>query len=177
MSKIEGIAPSGMKLQYRLLKLLNPRSWWYELKYDRQRKQRGWSDRDSWNGGGFILEVVSGILKKLGDDKSHIDWDEYFKTNYPNNQGYKSLQEVAKDIDNYLSFEEHSWADRLGFELKSEWKELPNGSSEYIGLNTPQEKRQIKKAIQASTEEYERRYKKAKKAMIFVAVNFPGLWD
>lgn len=177
MSRVENIAPSGMKLTYKLRELLNPFNWLREFKFEKQRKQRGWSDRDSWNGGDYILSVVSGILKELGGAKSHVDWDEYFKTNYPNNQGYKNLNEVARDIDNYISFEEHSWTDRLDFEIKHDFQPLPNGHSEMVNLNTPEEKRQIKKAIQEHGKEYDKRYKKAKKAMTFVAVNFPGLWD
>jgi hypothetical protein len=165
------------KIPYNVREKLSPRQWLRELRWSRQRVSRGWSDRDTWGGGEYILEVVSGILKKLGDVKSHIDWDEYFKTNYPNNQGYKSLQEVAKDLDKYLAFDEYAWADNLGFEIKHSTKELSNGGAEWINENTPEEERQIKKAIQASHKEWDRRYKKAKKAMTFVAINFPGLWD
>lgn len=176
MSKFTDIA-GGRRFPYNLRELLKPSNWYYEFKFDRQRRQRGWSDRDSWNGGDFIIEVVSGILKKLGDDKSHVDWDEYFKTNYPNNQGYKNLQQVAKDIDNYIAFDRYSWFDTLDFEIRNDWKPLPNGNVEMVGLNTPEEERQIKKAIQTHNKEYNRRYKKAQKAVTFVAVNFPGLWD
>lgn len=176
MGKISNIA-SGRRFRYALIELLKPSNWLFEFKQDRQRKNRGWSDRDTWNGGEYLLEVTSGVLKKLGDDKSHVDWDEYFKTNYPNNQGYKNLAQVARDLDNYLAFDEYGWGETLGFEIKHDWKPLPNGCSELVSKNTPQEERKIKAAIQASHKEWERRYKKAKKAMTFVAVNFPGLWD
>lgn len=176
MGKVAEIA-GGRRFPYNLRELLNLANWQREFKFDRQRKQRGWSDRDSWNGGDFILEVVSGILNKLGDEKSHVDWDEYFNTNYPNNQGYKNLNQVAKDIDDYISFEEDSWPDRLDFEIRNDWKKLPNGNFQLVPLNTPEEERKIKAAIAASHKEWEKRYKKAKKAMVFVAVNFPGLWD
>lgn len=164
------------KIPYAVREKLNPRELHRELRWSRQRKARGWSDRDSWNGGEYILEVVSGILKKLGED-SHVDWDAYFKTNYPNNKGYKSLNEVAKDIDDYLAFDEYAWGDNLGFEITHEIKPLSNGASEWVNTNTPEENRQIKKAIEKSRKDWDREYKKAKRAMTFVATNFHGLWD
>lgn len=176
MSKIANIA-GCYRFPYNVRELLTPANWYREFRWVSQRKKRGWSDRDSWNGGEYILEVVSGILKKLGDEKSHVDWDEYFKTNYPNNQGYKNLAQVAKDLDDYLAFDQYGWSKTLGFEIKSSWKPLPNGCSEYVNENSPEENRQIKAAIEAGHKEWERRYKRAKKAMTFVAVNFPGLWD
>lgn len=178
MGKIADIA-GGYRFPYNLRELVNPANWRREFKWARQRKQRGWSDRDTWNAGDYIIGVVSGMMKKLGDAKSHIDWDEYFKTNYPNNQGYKSLEEVAKDIDDYIAFDEDSWADTLDFELKSTWRPYDKDPSltEYVSLNTPQEEREIKKAIAAYHKEWDKRRKKATKAITFVAVNFPALWD
>jgi hypothetical protein len=176
MDKISNIA-GGRIFPYNVWELLKPANWLFEFKQDRQRKKRGWSDRDTWNGGEYILSVVSGVLKKLGDEKSHIDWDEYFKTNYPNNQGYNSLIEVAEDIDAYLEFDELDWSRDLDFEIIYDKKPAEDGCTEIVDINTPEENRQIKKAIEASRKEYDRRYKKAKKAMTFVAVNFPGLWD
>lgn len=166
------------KIPYVVREKLNPRELLREIKWSRQRKARGWSDRDTWGGGEYILEVTSGILKYLADEKvSHTDWPEYFKTNYPNNQGYKNLNEVAKDIDSYLAFDEYGWSKTLDFEITHEDKPLPNGNIEWINTNTPEENRQIKKAIEKSRKDWDREYKKAKRAMTFVAVNFYGLWD
>lgn len=166
-----------MRKLYWPREILNPFNWHRTIKYRHQRAERGWSDKDTWGGGEYILEVVSGVLKKLGDDKSHVDWKEYFKTNYPNNEGYKNLQQVTKDIDNYLAFDDSGWVNELGFEIKHGSKDLPNGNTQLLNLNSPEENRKIKKAIEASHKEWDRRYKKAKKAMNFVATNFPGLWD
>lgn len=158
---------------------MNPRELLSRIKWSRQRKARGWSDKDTWGGGEYILEVTSGILKKLGDKNSHIDWDAYFKTNYPNNLGYKNLYEVAKDIDNYLAFDEYAWGDTLGFEIKhgSKASEDHPGYTELVNLNSPEENRQISQAIDASHKEWKKRYRKARKAMNFVATNFYSLWD
>lgn len=176
MGKISEIA-GGRRFPYNLRELLNPWNWQREFKWENQRKKRGWSDRDSWNAGDYIIEVTAGLLEKLGDDKSHIDWDEYFRTNYPNNKGYESLQEVAKDIRDYIAFDPHSWPDDLGFKIK--YKHINRGTDlvEMVKDNTPEEERQIQKAIKASHLEWKRRYKKAQKAMTFVAINFPSLWD
>jgi len=166
------------KLKRRWFKeIINPFNWQRNIKYRHQRLERGWSDRDTWDGGSYILSVTSGVLKKLGDDKSHIDWREYFKHNYPKNCGYKNLNQVAKDIDRYLEFDEYAWGDSLGFDIKHGSKELPNGNLEMISLNTPKEEIAIRKAIDKSHKEWERRYKKAQKAMKFVTQNFPSLWD
>ena len=172
MSRISNIA-GGRRFRGALRELLKPTNWLFEFRQEQQRKRRGWSDRDTWNGGDYILEVTAGVLKKLGDEKSHIDWDDYFKTNYPNNQGYTSLYEVAKDIDDYLDFDRLGWGDKLSFKIKHDISDdglLTSG-------NTPEEQREIKKTMEAHIKEGNRKYKKAKKAMTFVAVNFPALWD
>lgn len=167
------------KIPYDVREKFNPRQQLREIKWSRQRKARGWSDRDTWGGGEYILEVTSGVLKKLGDKQSHIDWDEYFKTNYPNNLGYQNLYQVARDIDEYLAFDEHSWAENLGFEIKhgSKPSEDHEGYTELVNLNSPEENRQIKKAIETYNKQWWRKYRKAKKAMTFVATNFYSLWD
>lgn len=176
MSKMTQIT-GGRRFWYALLELLKPSNWFDEFKYDHQRKQRGWSDRDTWQTGDYLLEVTSGMLKKLGDEKSHIDWDAYFVTNYPNNLGYKSLEEVAKDIDAYLEFDEYSWGDNLGFEIKHGSEPQSDGTSLMTSLNTPEEEKKIKEAIENNRREYDRVFKKANKAMQFVSYNFPALWD
>jgi len=160
----------------RKRELVNPKNWQRAIKWRHQRAERGYSDRDTWNGGDYILEVTSGVLKKLGDEKSHIDWDEYFNNNYKT-YGYKSLEEVAADIDSFLEYDDVSWAIALDFKLKSKSIKRDDGLYEYVNDNTPDENRRIRLAIKKYHEEYDRRYRKMKNAMIFVALNAPGLWD
>lgn len=164
-------------IPYEVRQKLFPSYWLDEFKHARQRVSRGWSDRDTWGGGEYILEVVSGVLRKLSDEKSHVDWEFYFKNNYPKTCGYKNLAEVANDIDFYLAFEDINWQDTLDFPLKHSWKELPNGHHEYVNDNSPAENKLIKKAIDEHHREWKRRYKKASNALKFVSINFPQLWD
>ena len=153
-----------------------------EIKYYRQRAKQGYSDRDVWNGGDHILKVTAGVLRELGDEKSHIDWDEYFRTNYQT-RGYNSLHEVAQDIENYLAFDDVSWADTLGFEIKHKSIKIEKEGDKYDGMyewvsdNTPDEERRIRIAIRKHYEEEKRLFEKCKNAMIFVAINARGLWD
>lgn len=143
-----------------------------KIEHYTQRAKRGWSDQDTWGGGEHILAVTSGVLRKLGDKKSHINWDLYFKMNYQT-RGYNTLEEVAQDIDDFLAFEETSWIEDLDFELKHSTDNEGFLKSE----NTPYENRKIKEAMRKHKDEYDLRYRKMKNAMIFVAVNAPSLWD
>lgn len=150
MSKISEIAGSR-RFPYNLWELLSVKNWWYEFKYDRQRKQRGWSDKDTWAGGEHIASVCSGILEYLQSEKTIVDWEAYFEMNFEDNYGYSSLNEVAKDIDNYLAWQEESFSSPI-------WDEL--GSDDY----------ETRLAV-----EYQL-YADYKNAMHFVAENIGGLW-
>lgn len=164
-----------MSLRYEIKRRLSPRYWLDEIKWSNQRLERGWSDRDTWGGGEHILSVTSGILKSLGDEHSVIDWDQYFSANYPNNLGYKSLLEVAADIDSYLEFQTRNWTDDLGFELIHNFVPSEHGEQMVSG-NTPEEQKLISKAIDNWHKEEQRRFKKASKAMKFISLNFRSLW-
>jgi hypothetical protein len=167
----------GMTFPYMLRELLNPMNWYREFKYDHQRMTRGWCDRDTWDTGRHLLYITSGMLRQLANDKRHVtDWPAYFKMNYNNNRGYTDLKEVADDIDAYLNFDDAAWGDSLGFEIKHDYVEREH-SIEMVPANTEDENRRIRRAIQLSHEEEKRLYEKAKNAMFFVALNFPGLWD
>lgn len=101
----------GVRKRYWLKEFLTPRNYSSVIKYRHQRAERGWSDRDTWGGGEHIAMVTAGILHYLEREQNPIDWDEYFRTNYPNNYGYSSLTEVADDIDLYLWWEVEQWSD------------------------------------------------------------------
>lgn len=141
-----------------------------------QRAERGWSDRDTWDTGGYLLEVTSGMLKELAGEKSYLKWDDYFSTNFKS-KVYGDFDEVIKDIDDYIAFDELAWADSLGFKMVHGIKEREDGHGQLISLNTPEEELLIRKAIKDSHAEWKRRYAKMRQAMIFVADNIPGLWD
>lgn len=130
---------------------LRPSTWLDNIKYRRQRANRGWSDRDTWNGGEYLMEIASGVLNKLGDEKSHIDWDEYFSSNYDTSFGYKSLNEVAQDLDNYLAWQEKLFSEPIYSQFKGDYE--TQWAIEY------------------------QLHQDAMNAMHFVAENISGLWD
>lgn len=178
MSVIKDFKQQNLHLRkrYWLRESLNANNWKRVIIARKQRAERGWADRDVWNGGDHILRVTSGILKELGGEKSHVDWDDYFKTNYQT-RGYNNLLEVANDIDNYLAFQDHSWIDDLDFELKTSSKKLGDGSYEMISLNNPDEQRRIQVVLRNHHDQHNEHYRKMKNAMIFVSINAPHLWD
>lgn len=136
----------GRRLQYGLRELMKPKNWQYEFKWRNQRIKRGWSSRDAWSGGEHIMEVTVGILREL--ETTFIDWDAYFEMNYQDNLGYKSLSEVADDIDNWIYWQEHSYEDEI------------------------YKKYDIDTRIQIEIQ----LYSQAQDGMSFVARNIGGLW-
>ena len=136
----------GRRLQYGLRELMKPKNWQYEFKCRNQRIKRGWSSRDTWSGGEHIMEVTVGILREL--ETTFIDWDAYFEMNYQDNLGYKSLSEVADDIDNWIYWQEHSYEDEI------------------------YKKYDIDTRIQIEIQ----LYSQAQDGMSFVARNIGGLW-
>lgn len=165
-----------MLKRYWWKELINPRNLYRSIQWRHQRAERGWSDRDAWNADGHILPVLSGLLTRLGDEKSHVDWDEYFRANYKEVGGYNSLNDVAKDIDDYIAFEDTSWTDNLGFELKVNWEDEENGKR-MVDKNTPKEQKIMKKAMKDWHKEWKVQDRKLRKALYFVANNIHGLWD
>lgn len=101
-----------IRKRYWPREILDPRNWKNVFQFRRQRANRGYADRDAWGGGEHIAEVAAGILRTLDGKKNFIDWDEWFRMNYPDNYGYESLAEVANDIENYLWWEEHEFDDQ-----------------------------------------------------------------
>lgn len=113
MSIISNIWRDEYRLRYKIKSSLNPFVWKREIRYRNQRINRGWSERDAWGGGEHIAEVSAGILRELGDEKNIVDWDWYFRENQWETLGYKNLNEVAQDIENYLYWQEHELDDEI----------------------------------------------------------------
>lgn len=137
----------GFRLRYQIVPLFSPKEWIRLIKWRRQRAERGWSDRDVWGGGEHIISVSMGVLRSLHNDGKIVDWDDYFKNNAWETYGYKNLEEVAQDLDNYLYWCENEFNDEydyLGFDAQFD-----------IGI-----------ALHAN----------AVTAMRFVADNIHGLW-
>lgn len=102
---------NGYRFTYRVKQLFSPSVWFGLRKSRKQRANRGWSDRDTWGGGEYLAGVAAGVLKYLEREQNPIDWEHYFRENYPHNYGYKSLTEVAEDIELYLWWQENQWGD------------------------------------------------------------------
>ena len=147
-----------------------------EIKWAKQRAKRGWSDKDTWNTGEYLMKITAEMLRRLSDNRSHISWEDYFQANYQT-RGYKSLDDVANDIDNYLEYVQTSWTDNLGFDLENGFVVVDGELSEFVNKNTPDEQRRISISIRKWREQEERLFSKAKNAMIFVAINSRALWD
>jgi hypothetical protein len=130
--------------------LVNPANWGRAVKWRNQRTERGWSDRDTWGGGEHIASVSAGILRELGKEKNIVDWDWYFRNNAWETLGYKNLNEVAQDIENWLAWEEMSFDEPI-----YEWLDKDNDTRWAIEHQLYEDYRQ---------------------AMVFVAKNIGGLW-
>ena len=175
MSKLKNIT-QDYAFPYNIREAMSYRNWLGEFKHAKQRKERGWSDRDCWNAWHHIGSVTAGMLRSLDATQNILDWDEYFASNYKSVGDYKSLGEVAQDIENYLNFDDTSWSEKLDFELKHSFKETDDGKMELVSGNTAKEKVLIRKAIKATMKEEQLLAKKAEKAFIFVGKNFRALW-
>lgn len=137
-----------IRKRYWLRELLNPFNYRSTWRHRRERIAKGWSRRDAWNGGEHIAEVAMGILRELGAEQNPIDWDEYFRMNYPDNYGYNTLGEVADDLQLYLDWDIIQYEEPLYSELDTDTR---------IAID-----------IQV--------YEQAKNAMHFVAQNIGHLW-
>tara|TARA_B100001245_G_C22893491_1_gene430706 strand:- start:4535 stop:4999 length:465 start_codon:yes stop_codon:yes gene_type:complete len=117
---------NGLRLRYKILEFLNLKEWVREARYRKQRINRGWSDRDAWGGGEHIAEVSAGILRELNKEQNIVDWDWYFRENEWETFGYKNLDEVAQDIENYLDWELLSYSEPLysqfGRDYETRWQ-------------------------------------------------------
>lgn len=134
--------------------ILNLANWGRIIKWRRQRMERGWSDRDTWGGGEYIASVAYGILMYLQYEQHMVDVnsdDDVWKFNFPDDYGYKSLGEVAQDIDNYIYWQENQYSEPLYSEF-------------------------VKDHGETSWEMEYQLYSDYKNAMHFVAENIGGLW-
>lgn len=100
LDQVETMSASG-----KLRTLFSFKQWRNHVRWARQRVSRGWSDRDTWSGGDYIVEVSAGILRHLNSEKGHIDWVAYMAANYGDSFGYKDLNDVADDLELYLDWQ------------------------------------------------------------------------
>lgn len=164
---------------YRAKHFFDPREWFYHHKWRKQRLSRGWSDRDAWNAGDHIAKITAEMLQRLNDN-GICSWPDWFDLNVKEEGrgAYKDLQSIIDDINNYLSFQETSWADGLtseGFQVESTGKFSSSWYSEATGKKLTEAA--ISYRINKWSKEENRLYGKAKKAMGFFGRHFSGFWD
>lgn len=176
----------GYRLRMKVTKLFSPREWFYLHKWRKQRANRGWSDRDTWNMGDHLIEITAAMLNHLNTN-GIADWPEWFKLNVQEKgkNAYTSLDQVIKDITDYIDFEKTSWADGLDTKRDSideTFKERQDGNYEYIGPDWYEGDKKlseaaIKNRINNWQKEWDKEYKKATNAMQWVGRHIAGLWD
>lgn len=176
----------GHRFKYKIRKLLSPREWYYLHKWRKQRADRGWSDRDTWNMGDHLVKITAEMLQHLNDNGIG-DWDWWFKEQVKetSKNAYTSLPQVISDLTEFIDFAETSWADGLDTKRDSVdeiFEERADGNYEYKGPdyykgNKKLSDAAIKNLINKWQKEWDKKYKKAQKAMQFVGRNFYGLWD
>lgn len=139
-------------------------------RYRKQRIERGWSDRDCWDAGSYILKITSDMLKELYCEK---DNGEYFELNIDKPSVYKNFKQVADDIDEYLAFKDTDYTIYLDFDL-------PTGYVDEDGTwqtnSTEDQTEKMRAAMKKHQNEFIKKSKKATRAMKFVAVNHVKLW-
>ena len=91
----------GTVFTYKVRSFLNLKIWYKLSKWRRQRADRGWSDRDTWGAGEHIAKMTAEMLQYLNDN-TYVDWPEWFDLNVKEKNGYKNLQAVIDDINQYL---------------------------------------------------------------------------
>jgi hypothetical protein len=126
------------------------------------------------------------MLKHL-NEKTYVDWPEWFKLNVKEEGkgAYTSLDQVIKDITEFLDFNETSWADGLDTKRDSVdeiFKKRDDQMYEYIGPDWYEGKKKlsdaaVKNRINKWHKEWDKKYKKAQKAMGFFARHFASFWD
>lgn len=167
---------AGYRLRHQIVCFFSPKVWLRLHKWRKQRADRGWSNRDTWGAGDHIAKMTAEMLQHL-NDHTYVDWPEWFKLNVKEEGkgAYKSLPAVVKDIQAYLDFTETSWADDLDSKH--------NGDPQKFHVDWYDQKGKkltdaaIKYRINKWSEQHNKLYKKAQKAMGFFARHFSSFWD
>lgn len=176
----------GYILRRKLVYVFSPKVWFRLHKWRKQRADRGWSDRDTWDAGDHIAKMTAEMLQHL-EDHSYCDWPEWFKLNVKEDGkgAYKSIAQVIKDITQFLDFTETSWADGLDTKrdaIDEIFEKREDGNYEYKGPDWYEGDKKlseaaIKNRINKWQKEWNKKYKQANKAMSFFARHFTSFWD
>lgn len=168
----------GYVFTHRVRSFFDVRLWFKLAKWRKQRADRGWSDRDTWGAGEHIAKMTAEMLQHL-NDHTYVDWPQWFELNIQEKNGYKNLQSVIDDINQYLWLTETSWADDItvdgnlfddsGDGLKTVWR--------YKNTGRKLSQAQLNGRIVNWSKKENASYKKAQRAMQFFGRYFAGFWD
>ena len=169
---------NGYVFTHRVRSFFDLPLWFRLAKWRRQRADRGWSDRDTWGAGEHIAKMTAEMLQHLNDN-TYVDWPQWFSLNVQEKNGYKSLQHVIDDINQYIQITEQSWADDLtvdgnlfddsGYWLKTVWR--------YKKTGRKLSQAQLSGRIANWAKKENTSYKKAQRAMQFFGRHFAAFWD
>lgn len=136
--------------------------------------------------GDHLAQITAEMLHHLNTN-GIADWPEWFKLNVKEKgkDAYTSLDQVIKDINQYIDFSKTSWADGLDTKRDSVdeiFEERSDGLHEYKGPDWYEgDKKLSEAAIKHRINKWHKAemksYKKATKAMQWVGRHFAGLWD
>jgi hypothetical protein len=176
----------GYRYPHQIKEYLDLGNWRRVHKWRKQRLNRGWSDRDTWGAGEHIAQMTAEMLKHLNEN-TYVDWPEWFKLNVKEkgHGSYTSLEQVIKDITEFLDFNETSWADGLDTKRDSVdeiFEKRQDGNYEYKGPDWYEKGKKlsdaaVKHRINKWQKEWNLKYKKATKAMQFFGRHFASFWD
>lgn len=170
-----------MSFPYNVRALLNPFNWIEEFKFERQRKQRGWADRDAWGMGEHIARITVEMLELLRD-KGNTDWDSWFKWNIEEYASYTNLQQIIDDINAYLDHEKSAWHENMSVRFEKgennvgNWK-FSNHSWYDNGTGKKLSSEEVSLRVNEWMQEEQRLYKKATEAMSFFGRHLGQFWD
>lgn len=164
-------------LSHKAGNLFSMSEWKRLHTHRKQRADRGWSNRDTWGAGEHIAKITADMLQHL-NDHTYVDWPEWFKLNVQEAEGYKNLQAVIDDINNYLAFTETTWGD----DLETTGALLNDDNSVdicfvYKKSGRKVSKKQISALIKKHHDKEAKLYKKATDAMQFFGRHFASFWD
>ncbi len=178
----------GIRFRYKIIQLFSPKEWFRLHKWRKQRADRGWSDRDTWGAGEYIVQITAEMLQRLNDN-AYTDWPEWFKLYVKEEKSgsYNDLQSVIDDMNQYIEFSKGSWADGLdrASDNIDDWIEYDKDgnvlfkSPGWFDKTTGKKltEKQITAFIDRHCKQETASFKKASKAMQFFGRHFWVFWD
>ena len=197
---------AGYRRRHAVLELFKPKTWRYLSKQRRQRADRGFADRDTWDFSEYLTDIIIEYLEgghyygapdkkhPLGLDGSQSGSDYLFETIQSNRDnwkigntfGYSSIDEVIADLKNYRDAMRSSWTDHSNVELRIDLYNEDAGISDYLNkedrwtdktTGEPLSKEQISARMMKWSSDLKKLKKKSDKARDFFFANDFLWWD